>query len=426
MKILLAITLFLSFHVSADQCATEQNILDQLSQDLISLQAALDAKTQEIADQQIVVDAECNEPPPPPPEPTNWAQALVPYIPENPREIRIIPNTSITPFLLPDDGSKACDYLKCHRSTIALHDWVGMSFDYETGTARFIAMGGHADHGANSVYRFDMATMSWTRDFDYSQPKAPFPNLIDADGDGNLECTELEQGPMGTHSYDGAVYVNSIDASLLFRVSGYQPKKPRCKRVDMDKSVFVWHDAGYYESMGVPEVTFPKTHYDAERDRVLIGSQKGPEGEGIYDFNPHTMQFIKLSGLWMNKGGSLTMDGRDIYVTSNKVGLFKGSISLQGELSPFAKIATEEEWAGKGSGLAASKGIVVAWDGANGIAQYDSNTGTIEQFQAAGDLLPTAHGGLDRVYGKFVAVPELPGIFIGISDNYGWVIYRAF
>ena len=125
---------------------------------------------------------------------------MLPYIPTTPKTVAIIPGTAINPVLLQDDGSLDCKYLKCRRSVIGLTDWVGMGFDSASGCARFLAMGGHSDHGANSVYRFCVGDLGWTQEFGYSPLKPPFPTLVDIDGNGILDCPMPEEGPTGTHS----------------------------------------------------------------------------------------------------------------------------------------------------------------------------------------------------------------------------------
>lgn len=364
--------------------------------------------------------------PEPPAENPDWVSAITPYIPDAPRTIKIIPNTDFLQIALPDDGSAACDYYKCSRSFNALTPWVGMAFNKDAGVARFVSMGGHADLGANTVYEFDVGTLTWSRPFDYSPPQAPFPNLIDADGNGVLDCAEPESGPMGTHSYSGVVDVPSVGKTLLMRVTGYSPKSPSCERVHMDKSMH-WWNGSKYESTGVPAVSFPRAVYDSERDKIYYVAQKP---DGVFELDPHTLESTKISSLWAGKGGSITMDGRDVYVSANNGGLSKVKIGLDGTVSPVEKLMSDGDFAQHGIlggyeqwGLGVSDNTLVMWRGDNGIVHYDLSTGEAETFQADGDLLPAA-AGAGRVFSKFINVA--PGIFIGIADNYGWIVYRAF
>lgn len=362
------------------------------------------------------------DPPPNPDQPTDpipdpnggWADSLLPYIP-GPGQFALIPNTALTPHLLrsTQDDQAVCSYLRCDRSHIALIDWVGMGFDYKNGCAWFVAMGGHADLGANSVYRFCVGDMTWDRVHDYDAPD-PFPGP-DENGDGTSDCVRPKNGPFGAHDWDGQVF--AAGKTFKFRTSGYSPKG--CSGGSLGPyNVWAWSNG--WEDLGIPEFAFPKTAYDPARDLVYLTAQKGlGQGDKIWEFNPHTYEFKVVGGVWNGKGGSAAFDpvSRRFCVATRGDGLHCWHVSLDGKWSshiqPITKHDSDLLPALVNGGIAVSGDTIVVWDGSRAI-QCDE---TCEAFDSG-------VGGV-RVLGKFVAVPGLDGVFLGIADNDGWVVYRA-
>jgi len=382
------------------------------------------------ADLEVVDDTPPVEPPvDPPPQTGNWRDAFLPFIPPV-GEIRRIPNTALTPVLLPSDGSLTCAVLKCHRSFNVLNVWSGMSFDEERGIFRIIASGGHSDIGANSVYSFDASTLTWSRDYDYSPIQAPFPDLVDTDGDGWLQCVELEDGPYGVHTYDSQVYVPPLEATVMFRVKNYVPTGtagfPGCKWNPIPQSprLWEWTDAGEYLQIPIDEFDgYQKTAWDDERQKIYLTGIRGR----LKEIDPFTWEIRDMDRtIWGGSGGHMIMDGRDLYVTSLNGGLYHIRVDLDGNpvaksnLVNFGREDGDGGWDDE-DGTAVSEGIVVGWDGNNRIRTYNTQTGEYEEKQAAGDILS---GVTMPVYEKWWTL--LPGVFIGIADNDGWVIYREF
>jgi len=367
---------------------------------------------------------EIEETPVDPPVTGNWTDALLPFVPPI-GEIRRIPGTALTPILLPDDGTEACQMLKCGNSYKALDVWSGMSFDRGNGVMRLIAPGGHSDIGANSVYSFDIGTLTWTRDFDYAQPLLPFPNLVDEDGDGVRQCVELEQGPLGVHNYDSLIYVPPLEATAMLRVRSYVPTgshKCQWSPVKQNNMLQIWKDSGGYEGLPLDDYLgynegYPKAEWDTGRQKILVLGVRGV----LHEVDPFTWEVTRIPrAVWGGSGGVMTMEGRDVYVTSPYGVLNHVNLAIDGVASPVTELVPAPEWPAE-YGLAVSEGIVVGWDGTNGILRYDTHTGEFTRFEALGDDLST---GNNKVYSKWDVV--MPGVFIGISDNDGFVIYRDF
>ena len=116
----------------------------------------------------------------------------------------------------------------------------------------------------------------------------------------------------------------------------------------------------------------------------------------------------------------MTMEGRNVYWLTD-AGIQTIRIELDGSFGKLEQLVTREQVHPKFKldGLAVSDGIIVAWNGRNGITRYDTNTGELTTFDAVGDDLS---GNNDQVYSKWVAV--MSGVFIGITENEGFVIYR--
>lgn len=427
MKLKIAVflgALIAPFFVSANQCEVEQQTLQSLTADLTQAQALVDATQAAVDTQQAVVDDACA---PPPPVITNWADALDPYIPAV-GEMVLIPNTDITAVLLQNGGTDADVYLKTWASGLGISSWVGMSFDYNNGVARLIAPGGDGNGGANSVYRFDVASLTWHRDHDFAQPVSPFPDLVDADGDGQAECVGLVDGPVASHSYDGIVYVPTISASITLGTAGNRFNWD-CYSKAVSHYQWKWLDSGQWQLMTdaagapIPSDSYVRSVYDAERDRVYyIGKTTGR----LWELNPHTNERIELADVFPDTTGStMTMLGRDVYYTTHNGGFYRFNVdAATGFVGPITQLLDYSQWYSKGWGLAGSGDLIVGWDGDRTFYHWDTTTNIGQEIIAAGSVPPP--GSDERVYGKFIAVPGKPGVFMGISDNQGWILYRAF
>lgn len=80
--------------------------------------------------------------------------------------------------------------------------WSGGAYD-STRDRLIIWGGGHGDYGGNEIYVFDIGTLKW------SLAWGPSPNIPPVGG----SCSETysDGNPASRHTYDGLVYLPTID-----------------------------------------------------------------------------------------------------------------------------------------------------------------------------------------------------------------------
>lgn len=371
------------------------------------IESGLCVNQQYYAQAEIVRRGESSEPASAPPtESPNWVSALRPYIPEAAGTVKLIPGTATGGVTNLDDGTPECWYLNCHFSENFLSIWSDMAFDFEKGCAWFVAEGGHGDLGANSVYRFCFDGLSWQRVHDYDSPT-------------DLNCGPLEDGPVGIHSYDSEVFVPSRNMIFKLGTGAYNPNAD-CERI-AEPDMWGWKESGGWEKLAENTgYRFVRTAYDSARDKIYFIEQNP---DGFYEMDPHTLEISKRFSTWAGKGGTMYMDGRHVYWTSPGQGLNRMQVSESGVLGQ-REVLSESEAIDFGRwGLAVSNGVPVMWAGDNRFVHFEN--GQSSMVTAKGDTLQSSDD-VQRVYGKFVAVPGEPGVFVGISGSDGWIVYRAF
>jgi hypothetical protein len=94
-----------------------------------------------------------------------------------------------------------------------MSSWGGGAFDTKRNML-LITGGGHNDYGGNEVYHFRLDTLRWERATDPS-PMRPL-------GNGAFEVADGSQAPISFHSYDGLVYVPTIDRMFALPQASYQ------------------------------------------------------------------------------------------------------------------------------------------------------------------------------------------------------------
>jgi hypothetical protein len=117
-----------------------------------------------------------------------------------------------------------------------MNSWSGGAFD-TTRNMLLITGGGHNDYAGNEVYTFDLKTLSWARATEPS-PIAP-TGTLGADGkpDGSFKVTDGTQAPISFHSYDGLVYVPTIDHLFALPQASYQSGN------SYDQFAYLWDPA---------------------------------------------------------------------------------------------------------------------------------------------------------------------------------------
>jgi len=366
------------------------------------------------------------EPPTPDPEPTpkgDWVDALLPHIPKA-GEVKLIPNTSFNDICLDHDGSAAATYLRINGSGRVFNAWIGMGFDEVNGIIWVLAPGGHADGGANAVYKYIISEHKWYRVYDYAMPAEPWPDLL-PNPDGITDCVGLVDGPMASHSYDGVVYIPTIKATLIMGTSGFYPnwkdtEGNYCNRKAPKSTMWLWLDSGGWVDTGVPSEAYVRCVYDKERDVIYALSKTVPQ---LYELDPHTWQRKLLTGKQPSTTGStMTMLGRDIYWTTVNSGFYRMNVSPEGVTGSVEKLLSYDQWENKGWGLASDGKMIIAWDGDRRFMHYDTESSDWGFVNAGGDDLDVS--GSERVYGKFVPVPEVDKLFMGMIRE-GLVLYKA-
>ena len=286
-------------------------------------------------------------------------------------------------------------------------DWVGMSFNEDTGTARVVAPGGHGDLGTNSVYRLEVSELRWYRDWDRADLVWP--------EDGT--CPYPSDGPDGNHSYDGQVYVPTLGATLTLSTSGYTiPNNVTCDNSGRVHWQWLWTDDKQWVKLDTQHERYVRSAYDKDKDVVYFMAKEGV----MYELNPHTMEKVKRGSSWGGVGSNMIMVDREVYYTSDNSGMYL----FKPDQGTIVKVIDDSVWDVKGWGLAAQGDWIIGWDGHTQFIHYNRVTGEYHFVTAQGDLGQPSNGHR-RVYSKFVAT-QIPGVFIGLSDHRGLVVYKAF
>jgi hypothetical protein len=154
--------------------------------------------------------------PPPPPLSAEFreVQALVAAM--KPGEFRAVGKNTmrdVVPHLCNTEPRPS--YCAVQGPLAVMSTWGGGAFDTKRNIL-LITGGGHNDYGGNEVYHFRLDTLRWERATDPS-PMAPTGR-----NDGSFRVTDGTEAPVSFHSYDGLVYVPSIDRMFALPQASYQ------------------------------------------------------------------------------------------------------------------------------------------------------------------------------------------------------------
>lgn len=373
--------------------------------------------------------------PDPDPEPSgHWSDALIPFIPASGQFAKLEPAVSFDAVKTQRDEFEWCEYIKCNRVQHSARHWVGWAIDPEKGQIYFPHYGGHGDYGGSDVYRFDIPTLTWARvfapqpiDFARADPDGDGVlnyrgEVVDRDGDG------VPDAPMGTHSYDGTLWVDSKREILSLRRSRYSgvsntPWHPdRVMRgwiYDPEQAAFrSFPDNRWFE--------FPKSAYDSVSDKVFAVDENTGN---LYTLDPQQdYQQIAAQPTMLSKTGNMILDDRRLYLHSGHIrtlGYFE--LDEQGNILGNEVTVTDQLdfQMTKGGGFDICKGSDYGyfWDGGTRVHRVNKHTGEIVDVSPqSGEIPPEEEKA--RVYSKWECIDEI-GVFIGL-DHYdeGLYLYR--
>jgi hypothetical protein len=166
--------------------------------------------------------------------------------------------------------------------------------------AMWIWGGGHVDYGGNEIYKFDLATVTWSR---VTNPSPYVNNCGVAITDS---CVTTDGTPTAKHSYDGVAYIPSTGKLFLGGAYPYynaMGNPAASKKVLYDPLTGSWPAAPSNAFTG----SVMGTAYDGASGLLLVS-----DGNYLAAFDPVGNQFTHLSGSnWAFGEGALALDPDD-------------------------------------------------------------------------------------------------------------------
>lgn len=228
------------------------------------------------------------------------------------------------------------DPIHC-ANTIAA--WSGGAWD-PVHRQMLIFGGGHGDSADNTLYAFDLATLTWAALTDHSAPE-----LMDSD--------PLPDGrPVSRHSYDGLQYLAGAERMFAWGGSQWQ-------NGGITNLTWLYDHDGDWQDMGVePTMSFTYGHstaYDPVSDRVYMHYEYGIE---VYDAAANTWSSVAEFGVppyWPRY--AVSGNYRGVFDSSrNIVWFIGGGLYLVYDLT--ADVHVTDEWITEGGGEFSNADVV--------------------------------------------------------------------
>jgi hypothetical protein len=344
-------------------------------------------------------------PPPPPPPPLSAefkeVQALVAAM--KPGEFRLVGKNTmrdVVPHLCNTDPRPF--YCAVQGPLAIMSTWGGAAFDTKRNML-LVTGGGHNDYAGNEVYHFRLDTLKWERATD--------PSPMRSTGNGQFEIADGSEAPISFHSYDGLVYVPTIDRMFALPQASYQ-------------SGNTYDNYAYFYDPGAKKWT-----RSGAKPGFRIGPDAGcdywPKGDEVICSSPNGIGVFNLAAkTWKQLGGDNQDFGRTAIVDPVR-NIF---VQVWGKQRPFAvydlsspsprrnaaPITGNAEFGGYGAaGLAyhTPTGRYVVWPGGRevwavqpGPVQWTSTKYTADDGPSYRSII--------GIYGKWQYVPSLD-VFIG-------------
>ena len=291
---------------------------------------------------------------------------------------------------------------------------------YDTKRDRLIIWGGgHGDYAGNEIYAFDIHTLKWSRIWG---PSSSFPP------DGAASCLETysDGNPASRHTYDGLVYIPTLDK---FWTSG--------------GSLYCGSGAGSSGTWMFDLATSSWT-----RKKNALGSQV----TAMSDYDPSGVVFsLAQNGIlgaydprtdtWTHRGSATNWAEYDpartmIYHPGKKILLIIGGGKIltynmtQSKPNP-EKLSTTGGSAivnVQGPGLAYDPTIdrIVAWSGGgSNVYSLDINTHTWTKYTASNSVIPPLASTTKGTYGRWQYIPS-KNVYIAVNSVYNNVFFYKF
>lgn len=293
------------------------------------------------------------------------------------------------------------------RTSAIIDAWSGGAYD--TKRDRLIVWGGgHADYGGNEIYTFDVNTLRWSRPWGPSMNPPPEAVCSETYPDGN---------PPSKHTYDGELYIPSVDRFWAFGGSVWYCGSASLGTWTFDFNTLSWtrRQDGPGIFLGVMSAYDPVTQHVfaqslvafAEYDPVsntwtVRGDQPGSLSENpvrTAAIDPVNRLFVAIGEgeffVWDLKTWRLshpTMTGGAAMLNARAPGL---------EYDPVSK-------------------KIIGWPGGTSVYSLDTSTWTWTRIDPASTntvtpTLPTATG----TFGRFRYIPSKNAFIVvnGINEN---------
>lgn len=353
-----------------------------------------------------------------PPPPSSVYSQLLANLPP-PGEFKKLPGSDIGTTLVQNGEFPFCADIKCFTSSSAFTAWVGMAFNRVEGQWWNLAGGGHADYGGNEIYRYNFPDLSWTR---VTQPQ---PLVAPPLAGCNVNNTPAS-GPSADHTYDGSIYIPTTNQILVFTTA------PFCASGSSNGSGFWVYDiapAIWTKHSEFTNTGYPKTVWDAARQRVYLIANNNGASNTLYEVNPAANYSVtlKTSFGWISDGPAAWNEAtRELYFAGSG-GVDRVTISLTGTVGVDSRIISwSSDTAGvilRGFEIHEPTGHLVFWRGDNRVWRYNPTTDVMTLTTVATGEQPPVMS--QNIYSKWIYVSECD-CFIGISDaRQGVWVYRT-
>lgn len=288
---------------------------------------------------------------------------------------------------------------------------------YDTKRDRLIIWGGgHGDYGGNEIYVFDINTLTWSRIWG---PSSNIPAV-----GGSCSETYSDGNPASRHTYDGLVYLPTLDKFWASGGSLYCGSGGGSSGTWMfDFTTSTWTRKA--NALG-GQVT-AMSDYDPSTGLVYSMVQSGTLGA----YNPNT-------DAWANRGNGTGWAEFDpartmIYHPGKKILLIIGGGGTltydmtQSKPSPQTLSTTGGSAivSVQGPGLAYDPtiGRIVAWSGGGSdVYSLDVNTGTWTKYTATNSVIPPSPSDTKGTYGRWRYIPS-KNVYIAVNSIYNNVFF---
>ena len=343
-------------------------------------------------------------PPPPLPAEFNEVKALVASM--QPGEFRAVGKNTMK-----DVTPKENQTTWAVQGPLAvMSTWGGAAYDIKRNML-LVTGGGHNDYGGNEVYQFRLDTLRWERATDPS-PMRPI-------GNGAFEVADGSQAPISFHSYDGLVYVPTIDRMFALPQASYQSGG--------SYDTFAYqYDPGqkkWTRGAKAPFTIGPDAGCDWWEDGAVVVCSTP---NGIATWTPATNQWWGVTPDNQDFGRTASIDQvRNVFIQvwKQQTPLACYDLKPPGKRRPCAVVGNTDfsRYRAPGFAYQTLTGRHAIWAGGNEVWAVDPSTTPWTVTRYASQSGPV-YRDLIGIYGKWQYVPSLD-VFIGVRwwDEQVWL-----